>query len=74
MSDLLKVSGRFIEENREKYLKTDNDGIFCHDEFQWGNHLGNYTADHSDVIGLGNLKLNHLYDRIFDNLNYHFDK
>lgn len=54
-SDSLKASNNalFSDFNSQAGAPIDNDGVFCYDEVQWGTHLVNFEADHSDLVGLG---------------------
>ena len=54
---------------RSKYVKYDNDGVFCSDEMKWGDHIGHFNADHAELVGLRlNSNILPYYRRIHENI------
>ncbi len=50
---MLRYTRNYMLQYKDKYLPSENDGIFCIDEVQWGSHILNFDADHAELIGLG---------------------
>lgn len=60
-SDSLKASNLALFQNykHDQGAPIDNDGVFCFDEVEWGQHLLNFEADHGDLVGLGRNRFNY---------------
>ncbi|KAL4511841.1 hypothetical protein ABPG72_012686 [Tetrahymena utriculariae] len=75
-ADSLKSSNGalFSEFNGTSGAPIDNDGVFCFDEVQWGTHLLNFEADHSDLVGLGrgNFRYEQVFDLLIQNIRYNY--
>ncbi|EGR29527.1 hypothetical protein IMG5_154150, partial [Ichthyophthirius multifiliis] len=75
-SDLFKVTSNVLYNGLNKSYgpPTDNDGVFCHEEIQWGTHLLNFECDHSDLVGLG--RKTNTYEQVINllmsNIRYNY--
>ncbi|KRW99790.1 hypothetical protein PPERSA_07867 [Pseudocohnilembus persalinus] len=60
------------EQDIQKGLPGDNDGVFAIDEIEWGTHLINFEADHGELVGIGNnvFQVSKLAGLVSDNLKH----
>lgn len=77
-SDSLKSTNAalFSAFNKSTGVPIDNDGVCCHDEVEWGQHLLNFEADHADLVGLGRGAFNcdQVFDLLIQNIRYNAGK
>jgi hypothetical protein len=61
----LRYTQNYIVLNREKGVKSDNDGVFASEETKWANHILTFNADHAELAGIRlNYDCKPIYTRI----------
>lgn len=52
MTFQLRETGNHMRLKTEPNFVYENDGVVGHDECQWGEHLVNFEADHTEIVGI----------------------
>ena len=56
MNKNLQPFGNYLRTITERNYVYENDGVFGHDECFWGDHLVNFEADHSELVGISHFR------------------